>query len=143
MVYVTPTPTPINDRLNDIVHGSTLATFHGQRGGEWDTLRNTPLRVRQRLTGAGWMSRMGEKPDVFADLILSYGQGFRPDDPIEWYIKHAQRAIYERRWAMHRDRMRRTAKAAGHASYYEYRTEQARAAGFDSVWHMRKERGWV
>ena len=41
-----------------------------------------------------------------------------------------------------KDVMRAIAKQAGVATYYEYRRQQAQAAGFDSFWAYRQHRGW-
>ena len=146
--YVESTPTPIYDRLVWIIGGETLATYHGQTGGEWDCLRDIPLRRRQALTGAGWMSRWGAAPDVFADLLRSYGpsdvEGLAVGmDPIEWYVREAWRATIERRYAVNRDRHRRLAKRAGKSSYYAYRDARAVEAGYESLWHYRKAMGWT
>lgn len=141
--YVTPTETPIHDRLVDITNGWTLATFHGQRGGEWDTQRGTPLRKRRRLTGAGWMTLHGASPDRFADMLRGHVSGAElGPDPIAWFIREALRALDEVQAARQRDTKRRIAKAAGVKSYYEYRVRAAKAAGFESLWHYRQARGW-
>jgi hypothetical protein len=141
--YVSPTETPIWDRLEQITAGNTLATFNGQPGGEWDPLRHTSLRRRQRITGAGLMSRWGEPPDVFADLLRRYaGQECEPD-PIGWFIREAERATVERQAARSVDRRRRLAKRARVDSYYVYRDMWCRERGFASLWHYRKAMGWV
>jgi hypothetical protein len=134
--------TPIADRLGAFTMGNTLATYHGQPGGEWDTLRNAPLRLRQRLTSAGWMSRRGEKPDVFVDLLRVYGA---PDDEdlIAWYLREANRAVLERRRVHDADVRLSRARLAGHRSYYELRTAQVRTEGHASLWAYRKASGWT
>jgi hypothetical protein len=131
---------PIHDRLRAITNGNTLATFHGQPGGEWDTLRNTPLRLRQRLTSAGWMSRRGEKPDVFVDLLYRFGAP-EHHDLIAWYIKEANRATLERRRVHDADVRLSRARMAGHRTYYELRTAQVRDEGHASLWAYRKASG--
>lgn len=144
-LYVTPTETPITDRLLYVVGNARLATFHGQEGGEWDHLRGMALRDRQRLTSAGWMSRWGEAPDVFGDLVLRYAgsDGLTVDgDPIAWYCREALRAFRESRAAKARDRKRKLAAQHGDPSYYAYRTAWCRERGFDSLYAYRKSRGW-
>lgn len=137
------TDTPIMDRLEQVTGGTTLATFHGQSGGEWDTLRHTSLSVRRSLTSTRWMSLDGEKPDVFADLLRTYGPSDVEPDPIAWFVREARQANAEARTARHRAVMLRVARRHGYRTYHEYRTEQARQQGHDSVWHMRKARGWT
>lgn len=146
MTYVTPTETPIYDRLRLITGGNTLATYHGQKGGEWDTLAATPLKLRRRLTGAGWLTLDGEKPDVFADLLCMYAgseaENFDQGNPIAWFIREADRATTERSAAAQRDRLRRLAKASGDATYYDYRSEWCLERGYLSLWEYRKAKGW-
>lgn len=141
--YVNPTPTPIYDRLLEVTGGNRLATFHGQPGGEWDVLRATPLRRRQRLTTAGWLARDGVKPDFFVDLLRRYGAGVIEGDPIEWYLREAHRATSERKAAAVADARRRLAKRAGLPSYYAYRTALARELGYPSLWVYRRAMGWT
>ena len=132
--------TPLSDELWRVTAGDQCATFHGQPGGEWDVLRSTPLKVRQRLTGAGFFALHGWQPDRFADIIID--AGVQTDDPIAWYVRMAVRALDERRAADSYARHRALAHAEGHASYFEYRNELSRQRGFRSYWHERRFMGW-
>lgn len=135
--------TPIYDRLVAAVGDVRLATYHGQKGGEWNTLASFPLRVRQSVTGAGWMSRAGEPPDVFADLLTArLGENIVGSDPIAWFIREAQRATVERRNARYRNNRRRLGKTAG-GTHYTYRNQWCQARGYRSLWHYRRSKGWA
>lgn len=144
-------PTPIGDRLEQMTGGERLATWNRHRGhvamdgkrkpgGEWDTLRSTPIRRRRRLTSAGYLALGGMQPDDFADLLVR--NGAPSHDPIAWYLAEADRALKERRHAATVRRRALLARSAGHQSYYDYRQERARALGYRSLWHYRKEQGW-
>jgi hypothetical protein len=142
-VWIDETPTPIGDRLKALVP-DRLATFHGQRGGEWDTLRSTSLRVRRRLTSAGFMAFDGVEPDFFTDLLRMYvGTDEIEPDPIAWFIREAGRAITERQYAANRDRHRRLARRAGKPSYAAYRDAWCVEQGHASLWAYRKAKGWA
>jgi hypothetical protein len=133
--------TPTHDRLS--VLQASLATFHGQPGGEWDTLRGWPLRSRQRLAGAGWMARHGEKPDVFAEILCNvFGEQTVGPDPIAWYLREAERAVRECQAAARRLRHARLAASHGHRTYYAYRAAWVRSLGYRSLWEYRKDQGW-
>lgn len=154
--YITPTETPIYDRLMNVTGGQRLATWNRDRGrlawgadrkigGEWDLIRALPLKVRRQLTGAGFMAKHGSEPDVFVHDIKARVPGgveMSDNDIIAWFIREARRAIPERRNAHMRDVKRGIAKRAGVRNYYEYRCQQARAAGFDSFWAYRQHRKW-
>lgn len=145
--------TPIGDMLHATTGGTPLATWNRDRGhigmdgkrkpgGEWDYLRVLPIRTRRRLTGAGFMSKYGMAPDEFADVIRDNapGMGGKGDtECIAWFVGHALLALKERRRAEHYDRHLAYARANGASSYYALRDQRARAAGFRSFWHMRKE----
>lgn len=145
--YVTPTPTPIWDRLMSITGGNALATYHGQKGAEWDVLRDVPLRTRRRLTSAGLMARDGEKPDVFCDLLVTYGGGeaerFDGYNPLAWWLREAVRALDERQSAVRKDRRRRLARRHGDRSYYAYRVAWCRERGYPSLWSYRQAMRWT
>lgn len=146
-------PTPVADRLDVIMGGECLATWNSSRGhlgmdgkrhpgGEWDALRATPIRVRRRLTAAGYLARGGMQADTFADMLVRNGA---PDtgDPIAWYLREALRALRERQTAARVRRHALLARHNGHESYYAYRQAKCQEAGYASVWHYRKERGWT
>lgn len=143
--YVTPTPTPLWDRLLDATAGDPLRSYNARRdvGGEWDTLAATPLRKRQRLTSAGLMSVDGTRPDVFCDMLRRYVGSEVEPDPIAWYVRTALRALDEKQAAALRDYRRRVTRAAGVRSYYEVRLLAAMdATGTTSYWAYRRSRGW-
>lgn len=145
--------TPIGDMLYDVTGGESLATWNrirgrlgmdGKRkpGGEWDYLRGLRLRTRRQLTGAGYMTRHGMNPDEFADLIRAHHppmSGKGDTECLVWYVVHALEALAERRKAERYDRHLAYARANGAPSYYRLRDERARAAGYRSYWHQRKE----
>ena len=140
--------TPIGDMLYAALGGEPLATWNSSRsnGGEWDYLRSLSLRTRQRLTGAGYMSKWGTMPDEFADLIRWYapGMGGKGDtECIAWYVRHALLAITERQRAAHHDRHLAYARSRGAPSYYSLRNSEAFLDGCDSLWHKRKAKGWT
>lgn len=128
-------PTPIADMLEGIIGGESLATWNPSRGrgGEWDTLRETPLRTRQRLTGAGYLSARGMLPDEFTDLL---------GKPIDWYIRTALLAMDERHAARRRAREKALAKSTGNDRLFRHRDQLARAAGFRSYYDYRMNSGW-
>lgn len=134
--------TPIADRLDHMTEGLTLATWnrHRSAGGEWDTLKYTPLRVRQRLASAGFLSKMGEFPDVFADVLAR--NGCTDTDPIGWYIREAQRALRERREAARIGRDINLARSTGYDTLFKRRDALARAAGHASYRAYRRSQGW-
>lgn len=105
-------------------------------GGEWDTLRATPLRVRRSLTSAGYLSRHGMQPDDFADLLTR--NGVTDPDPIAWYVREARRALRERQQARRVGLDLARAHAAGCSTPFQHRDQQARALGYDSFWYYRR-----
>lgn len=112
-------------------------------GGEWDWLRGMQRRRRRSLIGAGWLSAVGERPDVLAGLIIAQVGGVETtDEALSWYIRHAVAAIHEARREAHRARHDRRARALGHPSYYYVRKALAIEHGHGSFWHMRRDRGW-
>lgn len=138
------------DELERVMRGDRLRTLplrslaDPRFGGEWDWRRNMDRRTHRRLAGAGWLSATGEMPDVVADLIIANVAGIEHfSDAIDWYIRHARRAIPEARRESHQHRHRRFAKQNGYDSYYAYRRAQALEHGHGSLWHMRKDRGWT
>lgn len=90
----------------DRVVGATVMAWprRAASGGEADTLRALPRRVRRKLTGAGYLSGpRGEPADVVADLIIDRVPGVETTcAAVEWYIAmslaaHAeQRRLYRR-----------------------------------------------
>lgn len=137
------------DELERVLRGDRLLTLplrtltDPRYGGEWDWRRNMDRRTHRRLAGAGWLSSRGEKPDVVADLIIANVADVEHfSDAIDWYIRHARRAIPEERRESHARRHVRYARSQGHGSYYEYRCAVALDNGHGSLWHMRKDRGW-
>lgn len=134
------------DELDRVVGAATLLSpTYADDGGEWDPLRALPTRTRRRLAGAGYLTSYGERPDVFAELIVDRVAGIETvDDALDWYVRTSLRAIDERRRQAHRTRHLRTARQHGAASYYEHRTNVARFEhGFRSLWHYRKAKGWT
>lgn len=133
--------------LERVVDGNRLlympARCLGGLGGEWDWLRALSAKQRRRLIGAGWLSRVGERPDVLADAIIREVGGVETlDEALTWYVRHALAAIPEARREAHRRRHDRRARALGFPSYYHLRAATAREHGHGSFWHMRKDRGW-
>ena len=149
--------TPIGDLLYHVVDTETMPTWNRHRGrrcpdrgrvvgGEWDYIRSLPLRTRQRLTGAGFMSKHGTTPDDFAELIRlrAPGMGDATDTAChEWFVRHALLALAERRRANHYDRHLAYARSRGAPSYYALRNAEAYLDGYDSLWHKRKAKGWA
>ena len=138
--------TPVADLLETVVGPESLATWNESRktrrliGGEWDTLRRTPIAVRRRLTSAGFLSVRGMMPDDFSDMIA--GRAQVGPDPIEWYIKTALRAIDERHAARRRAREKALARDSGRKTLFEHRDQLAKAAGFRSYYDYRMNSGW-
>lgn len=137
------------DELDRVVGGNRLLTLplatltDPRYGGEWDWRRNLDRRTHKRLAGAGWLSSFGEKPDVFADLIIGQVAGVSDTcGAIDWYLRCAVKAIREDRRERHHHRHRRFAREQGHDSYYAYRRAVALENGHGSLWYMRKDRGW-
>ena len=111
--------------------------------GEWDWRRVISRKRLRKLIGARYLTSTGEKPDVFAEVIIDNVAGIdNIDDAIDWYIKTALKAITESRRERHHRRHLRHARANGFATYYEYRRAQALDNGHGSLWYMRKDRGW-
>ncbi|HWL44574.1 MAG TPA: hypothetical protein VNQ73_16660 [Ilumatobacter sp.] len=133
------------DELDRVMRGDAIASRSGCRpGGEWDALRALPVRVRRRLLGAGYLRPGGLEPDVAADLIASQVPGVGSvDAAIEWYVRTCLAAIAEARTDAGRRRRAQLARRGGHSTYYAYRSEWARDRGHQSVWHMRRDRGWA
>lgn len=136
--------TPIADALETIIGADTLATWNPTRGtgGEWDTLRAVPLRTRQRLTSAGYLSRHGMAPDVFSDLLTQYGGAQVGSDPIAWYVRTALQAMAERRAARRRARETALARSTGHSTLFYHRDKLAQQAGYRSYYDYRMRAGW-
>jgi len=137
--------------LDAVLGGERLGTFDRRRctGAEWDAMRDVPLKVRRRLTSAGWLRRDGLAPDWLAQLLEAHGppcpggSWWDTSTAVTWYLDHAGRAVAERRAAHHHDRHHAVALASGHGSYFARRDALARAAGYRSLWDMRKALGWT
>ena len=112
--------------LDRVVGQFRLATLRrASDGGEWDTLRSCPIRVRRRLTGAGWLTRGGEPPDVLADFIIDRVSSVATTcEAIEWYLSTAEAAVREQ-------------KSEAWRRQYQNRTRRAADAGFGSYWYLR------
>jgi hypothetical protein len=116
------------------------------RGGEHDAVRHLGRRARRALAGAGYLNRRGEHPDVLADVIRAHTPGeleLSDDDLVVRWCRLILAGLAERRTARRRARRRRLHLAAGHPTEYAYRTAQAAAAGYGSLWQWRKARGWT
>lgn len=133
------------DALDRVVGPDRLALGPTPGGEpEWDWLPRVSRRTLRRLRGARYMRRDGVQPDWLAQLIVPRVPGVETDgDAIDWYIKTCLVAIDEARLLAGRRRRFMAAMRAGHGTHYEHRTAQAKAMGYRSVWHMRKERGWT
>lgn len=136
------------DELERVVGGEALASSPSRRGsqagGEWDVIYGYPRKTRRRLIGAGFMRVGGMPPDVLADTIRPRVPGCETtDDAMRWYVKTCLVALAERRILAHRYRHLCVARRNGHRTYYAHRTAYARSLGFDSVYDMRKKRGWT
>ena len=143
MARVLQPDTPIGDMLDAITNGEACATFHGQPGGEWDTLRSTPLRVRRSLTTAGFFRYHGWQPDKFCDMLIEHGRGtVNNDDPIAWYLRTARLALTERRYAHRCGLEAAISRTSGCVTYFQYRDMLARQQGHESYHKMRTARGW-
>ena len=140
--------TPMTDLLESIVGSERLATWNRSRstrrlvGGEWDTLRETPINVRRRLTTAGFLSVRGMMPDDFSDMLVRNGGAQVGSNPIAWYIKTALVVIDERNAARRRAGEKALARAAGRSNLFEHRDQLAKAAGFKSYYDYRMSSGW-
>jgi hypothetical protein len=134
--------TPVADMLEEITGGDSCASFHGQSGGEWDTLRETPLKVRRSLTSAGFFSLRGWQPDRFVDILVERGGGAVRGDPMEWYVRTARTALRERREAHRVGAEVALAKAGGHDTIFAHRDALAVEAGYCSYWKYRRHMGW-
>lgn len=112
--------------------------------GEWDWLRQLAPRQRRQLVGAGWLSSVGERPDVLGDMIAASVAGIDCTcAAMDWYTRMARLAIGEQRRDRHRDRHDRYAAEQGCRSYYHLRDTRAVLDGFDSLWHYRQTKGWT
>lgn len=145
------TPTPMLDELERLTDGEPLATWNRHRGpvrmdgrrapgGEWDEIRAWPLRVRRQLTSAGFMSKHGVSPDEMCDIMARHG--CHVDQLTTWY-QAARGALRERQRAANRDRHESLARANGHATYYEHRSQWCRDQGYASLWAYRVAKGWA
>ena len=115
-----------------------------QPGGEWDVIRSLPPRVKRTLIGSGYLRPGALQPDVAAELIRDQIPGVQTvDDAIEWYVRTALAAIAESRTDAGRRRRNELARKSGHTTYYAYRSEWTRSRGHQSLWQMRKDRGWA
>jgi hypothetical protein len=115
-----------------------------ERGGEWDAIRGLGKGVRCRLAAGGWLRNTGWPPDVMArDAACILGREMDCDEFVDWYVDLAT-AIMDRtatRQMMvvgERARRDRIARQNGLGSFYAYRTAQARAKGYSSLWARRK-----
>lgn len=150
------TDTPINDMLSNATGGEPLPTWNRNRGrigmdgkrkagGEWDYIRSLPIRTRRRLAGAGFMALGAMMPDEFADMLrdnVPHLAGRGDGECHAWFVKHALLALAERRQAEHHDRHLAYARSRGAPSYYALRNAEAFLDGYDSLWHLRKAKGW-
>lgn len=133
------------DELERVLGGETLrSSLLGQTGGEWDSLRLLPARTRRRLIGARYATPGGLAPDQLAELVRGRVAGIHTtDDAIMWYVRTCLTAIDEARLLAGRRRKLAVARRNGHLTYYQYRTELARAKGYGSVWDERRMRKWT
>lgn len=149
--------TPITDLLYEVTGGEPMPTWNRQRGrlewgqrrvagGEWDYIRELPLRTRRVLTGAGYMRLRAMYPDEFAELLRNHPatnlEGACDTDCHAWFVRHALAAIRERRTAHHYNRHLAVARASGHRTYYARRVELVGELGYPSLWAYRKAQGW-
>lgn len=148
--------TPIGDMLYTVTGGEPMPTYnrdrgrlawgqHRTQGGEWDYIREIPLRTRQRLTSAGYMAYRAMAPDEFGELIRDHVPGMdgaADTDCHHWYVRHALLALAERRRAHHYNRHLVLARKGGHRSYYERRVALVQALGYGSLWEYRLAMGW-
>lgn len=133
------------DELERVLGPNTVATWNRDRGsgGEWDALKAVPLRHRQRLTSAGYMSKRGLLPDVAADIICQHVGGIDDiDAAMRWYIRTATEALAQRRRENHYRRHLQVAREYGDDTYYARRARLAREAGHSSLWAYRQAKGW-
>jgi hypothetical protein len=131
--------------LDRVVGGERLASSPGPRNGpEWDGLRLMNQRTLRRLRGAGWMISGGMQPDQLTEVIVPRVADVELiDEAIEWYVRTCLVAIAEARLVAQRQRHRKLAVRNGHRTYYDYRTALAQEQGYESLWHMRKAKGWT
>jgi len=148
--------TPIGDMLLNAVGNEPLPTWNRNRGrigmdgkrkpgGEWDYIRSLPIKTRRRLTGAGYMAKNAMAPDEFADMLrnnVPHLAGRGDTECHAWFVKHALLALTERRRADRYDRHLAYARSRGAPSYYALRNAEAFLDGYDSLWQMRKAKGW-
>jgi len=134
------------DELDRVVGSEALAsspTRWNVGQGEWDYLHLLPRKTLRRLRGARYMRVGGMQPDVLAELIAPNVAGCDSTDAaMEWYVKTCLVAVAEARLIAGRKHRLRVAQRNGHQNYYQYRTESAKRQGYDSVYKMRKGRGW-
>lgn len=116
-------PTPFADALDRLTGGDVVRVpSRRHRGaGEYDQLALIPRRELRQLRGGGWLARRGIPLDVLAGEA-----GMTCDEFLYEYRRLVRLVIAERRQGRH-------------ARCYRRRAERARAAGFESFWHYRKE----
>lgn len=140
--------TPATDDIERVLGANRLLSMPPKRrpqlGGEWDALLSIPNRTRRTLIGAGFLTSTGLKPDVAAECISAGVPGVETtDDAVEWYVRTALVSIAEQRRVRHSVRHHRFAVRQGAVSYFDYRDTVAVLAGFPSLWHYRKAKGWT
>ncbi len=139
--------TPHMDEMDRVMQGNRLRhPAHADPkygGGEWDTLKGLPPRTQRRLTGAGYLTPKGMKPDEASDIITEHVNDVSDHDTaIEWYAKTALGAMGESRKVARRGREQRQAESQGYKSIHQLRTFQAVLEGHDTYAAKRKARGW-
>lgn len=115
---------------------------HGDGHGEWDVLRALPRHEKRILTGAGYLTPRGLRPDVAADIICGLTRADDTCEAMEWYCTTALRAVVERRRVAYELRTSRLARRQGYKTYHQLRTAQAVLEGYDTYRHKRREKGW-
>lgn len=135
------------DEADRLCAGLVLRYDRRSKGGEHDAVRSLTARQRRSLVGAGYLSaRGGEHPDVFADCLRDHGAdwaGMTDCDALLTWCRMVLAGLVERRAERKRARRLKLATAAQCDTEYIYRTMQAIRAGFGSLWHYRKARGWT
>lgn len=131
--------------LADLVNMVPLRTR--DRNGElYDEYLKLSLGTLRRLYGAGWCSATrGMPPDELHHWLLEHpcGRDFaKPGDAVDYILRLARHAMEVGPAHRHRVRHDRYARRLGHLDYYGLRDARARDAGFRSLWHYRRHRGW-
>ena len=117
----------------------------GENGGEWDAVRSWDRRTLRRLRGAGYLGRQGGyAPDQLAhELRWQLPEGMQVCEAMEqWRAAVLQLLAEQRRYARQRRELR-LARAAGFATFHQYRAARyAGSCGSASVHDYCRQMGW-